>query len=80
MTLRDCAPIHGFTDFQGLYQSNHGMARNHETGSFVNHAVRDLVGGGEWSPQNSFPGKFWSSEKRFWCSHEARNPFKYMFS
>ena len=29
-------------DFQELYQSNHGMAGNHETDGFVNSAVRDF--------------------------------------
>ena len=39
MTLRHHSPIHGFTDFQELYQSNHGTAGNHEAGSFVNSTV-----------------------------------------
>ena len=40
MTGRHCFPIHGFTDFQELYQSNHGTAGNPEAGGFVNSAVK----------------------------------------
>ena len=39
MTLRHHSSIYGFTDFQELYQSNHGMAGNREAGGFVNSAV-----------------------------------------
>ena len=38
-SLRDHSPIHAFMDFQELYQSNHGMARNCEAGGFVNSAI-----------------------------------------
>ena len=41
-TLRHWSPIHGFMDFQELYQSNHGTAGNCETGLFVNSAVKVL--------------------------------------
>ena len=37
--LRDHSPLHAFTDFQELYQSNHGIARNCEAGGFVNSAI-----------------------------------------
>ena len=42
MTLRHHSSIYGFTDFQELYQSNHGMAGNREAGGFVNSAVNVL--------------------------------------
>ena len=42
MTLRHHSPIHSFTDFQKLYQSNHGTAGNREAGGFVNSAVKTL--------------------------------------
>ena len=34
-----CFPIYGFTDFQELYLSNHGMAENRQAGGFVNSTV-----------------------------------------
>ena len=37
--FRDHSPIHGFTDFQELYQSNHGMVGYREAGGFVNSAA-----------------------------------------
>ena len=42
-TLRHHSPIHGFTDFQELHQSNHGMAWNCEAGGFVNSTVRQFM-------------------------------------
>ena len=45
MTGRHCFPIHGFTDFQELYQSNHGAAGDCEAGSFVNSAVSRRIAG-----------------------------------
>ena len=33
------SPIHRFTDFQELHQSNHGTAGNREAGGFVNSVV-----------------------------------------
>ena len=44
MTVRHHSSIYGFTDFQELYQSNHGMARNREAGGFVNSAVKGVLG------------------------------------
>ena len=48
MTLRDHSPIHTFTDFQELYQSNHGTAGNREAVSFVNSGV-SLFFSGTWT-------------------------------
>ena len=44
MTVRHHSSIYGFTDFQELYQSNHGMAGNREAGGFVNSAVKGVLG------------------------------------
>ena len=38
MTLRHHCLIHGFIDFQELYQSNHGMTGNHTASGFMNGA------------------------------------------
>ena len=35
ITLRHCSPIHGFRDFQEIYQSNHETAGNREAGGVV---------------------------------------------
>ena len=40
--LRDLFPIHSFTDFQELYQSNHGTVGNREAGGFVSSAVSPI--------------------------------------
>ena len=44
MTVRHHYSIYGFTYFQELYQSNHGMARNREAGGFVNSVVKGVLG------------------------------------